>query len=151
MDSYFIISIFKPTERKGIVEVLCVSRVDGECQYISEVTTSLKVLSCNLLRYPVGRIRHFRLKAVWKGILGKDRMHFGVVLARLSEHVDNMSARGHLASWPVVNDRSDLHSRTHLQLLTSVSILSELVHPMDGILVVSQRLEVSGIILLLMR
>ena len=147
MDSYFVISIFKLLERESVVKVLRISRVNRECQYITEVLSALKILSSNIFRYAVGCICDLRLETVWKGIFRKDSMHLGVVLARLSEHIDDMSARAHLMARPVIHDRSDLHARTGLQLLTSVSVLSELEHLMDRILFVSQRLEVSGLVL----
>ena len=77
-------------------------------------------------------------------------MHFGIILTRFSKHVDDMSARAHLVTRPVIDHSRHLHARAHLHLLLSVAVLAEFEHPVDGIHVISERLEVSGLILLLL-
>ena len=77
-------------------------------------------------------------------------MHFGIILTRFSEDVDNASARAHLVARPVIDNCRHLHARTNLHLLLSVSILAKLEHSMDCIHVVTKRLEISCLILLLL-
>ena len=49
MHSYLVVAVFQHLERQGVVEVLCVSRVYGECQCLTEVPASLEVLCSDLL------------------------------------------------------------------------------------------------------
>ena len=74
-------------------------------------------------------------------------MHLGVVLAGLSEHIDDVAARGRLAARPVVHDGGDLHARAGLQLLPAISVLTKFIHLMDRIFIISQRLEPAGVVL----
>ena len=77
-------------------------------------------------------------------------MHFGIILTRFAEHIDDSSMRVHVAPRPVLDHRSHLHTRTHLQLLSAVSVLRSLEYAMDRIYIcLRQRLEESGFILLL--
>ena len=48
MDTDLIIAVFQLAERERIIEVLCISRVDGECQYVAEVAALCYVISCDL-------------------------------------------------------------------------------------------------------
>ena len=48
MHADFIVPVAEFPERKRVIEVLGVFRVNRECQCIPEVLTSFNVLSCNL-------------------------------------------------------------------------------------------------------
>ena len=64
MDTYLIISVLKLNEGNRIVEILCICRIDGECQYIPEIPSSLQILGSNLLRYGISRISDLLFKAI---------------------------------------------------------------------------------------
>ena len=49
MDSYLVVAVFQQLERQGVVKVLCVSRVYGECQCLAEVPATFEVLCSDLL------------------------------------------------------------------------------------------------------
>ena len=74
-------------------------------------------------------------------------MHLGVVLAGLSEHIDDVAARGRLAARPVVHDGSNLHARAGLQFLPAISVLTKFIHLVDRIFIISQRLEPACVVL----
>ena len=73
-------------------------------------------------------------------------MHLGVVLARLSKHVDDTSARRHLMTRPILNYCGHLHSRAGLEFLLAVAVLAKFVYMMNGEHVVAKRLEVAGLV-----
>ena len=55
-------------------------------------------------------ILYLSLKLIWKCILCEDRMHFRIILSRLSQHIYNVSPRSRSATFPVINNGSHLHS-----------------------------------------
>ena len=133
MDTHLIVSVIKDTERKSIIKVLCIGRVYSECEYIPEIPALSYILSGYLVRNAVSRIRHLRFETVRKSELRKDGMHFGVILARLSEHIHDMSVRGRLMSFPAVHHCGHLHSGTGLKFLTSLTVLGHFIYIVDCI------------------
>ena len=150
MHADFVVSVIEFLERKGIVKVLRILRVYGECQHITEVAAALEILCGDILGNPVGSVCNLRFKPVWKSILCKDCVHLGIILTRLSEHINDVSARAHLVARPVVYHSRHLHARAHLHLLLAVAVLSEFEHPVDGIHVITKRLKEACLILLLL-
>ena len=117
MHADFIVPVAEFPERKRVIEVLGVFRVNRECQCIPEVLTSFKVLSCNLFRYVVSGVFHFRLEPVRQAVFRQDGVHLGVVFARLAKHVDQMSLRIRFSPVPAVDQRRHFKSAAHFQFL----------------------------------
>ena len=149
VDSHFVVAVFKDLERKRIVKVFCICRVDGECKHITEVPAALAVLVCDLLGDSVGSIGHVRLELVRKCILGKDRVHLRVVLSRLTKHVNDVSAWAHLVPWPIVHHSSDLHSRTDGQFLLAVAVFTEFIDSVYSVHIITERFEEACLVFLL--
>ena len=133
MDTNLIVPVLKDTERKGVIKVLCIGRVYSECEYIPEIPALSYILGGYLVRNAVSRIRNLRFETIREGELRKDGMHFGVILARLSEHIHDVSVRGRLMSFPSVHHCGHLHSGTGLKFLTPLTVLGHFKHIVDCI------------------
>ena len=82
--------VFFPN-RQGIVEVLCVVRVDGASPYIAEILALSEVFRRHLARNLVGSLLDLLRIAVGQAVLRQNRVHFGVVFALLTENVDDLA------------------------------------------------------------
>ena len=110
MDSDFEVPVRKLPERKGIVEVFRIFGVDCEGEGVAEIAASLQVLLGDDIGDAVGCVLDLRLESVRETIFSEYGMHLGVVLPGRSEHIDNVSERRRLASFPAVHKGGDLHS-----------------------------------------
>ena len=109
MDSDLVVAVVQFLEGQCVVEVFRVRRVDGECQGVAEIPTTLEIFLCDLVRNLVGGVLHLRLEPVRQGIFGKDGVHFRVVLARHSEHIHDVTLRGRLTLVPSVDQSRHFH------------------------------------------
>ena len=87
MHTHFPETTLQLTDRKSIVEVLGILGVDGTGEHITHILTTVDLLlgdgSIDLLC----RLLHILRILVRQVILGKDGMHLGIVLTRLSEDI----------------------------------------------------------------
>ena len=120
VDADLVISVVQFLERQSIIKVLRVGGVDGESQRLGEVAANLVLPSRNLLGNLVRGILHLRFEPVRQAELGKNRMHLRLVLARHSEHIDNMSCRAGIPFFPKVNDGGNFHSRLSVRMFVKV-------------------------------
>ena len=77
--------------REGIVEVLCVLRVDGECDSVSEVATLGDFFGSDVVGNAVGSLCHSLGVAVGQPILRKDSVDFGIVVAGSTQHINHLA------------------------------------------------------------
>ena len=110
MHSNLVVAVLQLDQGQGVVKVLGICRVYGECQCLTEVLTALEILIGDLLRDLVGRILNFRGEPVRKTVLSEDSMHLCLVRARLSKHIGDISMRIWLLPVPAINDGSHLHT-----------------------------------------
>ena len=89
MHSDFPLSVVKTANTEGIIEVLGIVRVDSTGEDIAEILTTCDFIGCNLIANLVGCIFHSLRILVWKTVLGKDSVHLSIVVALLSEDIDN--------------------------------------------------------------
>ena len=112
-----IIAVVQFPERKGVVKVLGICRVDGEGQHIAEIPSLFPVGSRYLVRNLVRGILHLRLEPVRQGKFRKDCMHFGIIFPGFPEHIHQMPDRVGVLLVPSVHDCSYLHPRAGLKFL----------------------------------
>ena len=109
MDSDLVVAVVQFLEGQCVVEVFRVRRVDGECQSVTEIPTSLEISLCDLVRNLIRRVLDLRLEPVRQGIFSKDGVHLGVVLARHSEHIHYVAFRSRLTLVPSVDQSRHFH------------------------------------------
>ena len=116
MDAHLIIAVIQHLEGQRVVKVLGIFRVDSECQGIPEIATFLDLCRCYFIGNAVRCILHFCLESVRKPILRQYRVHLGIILARLTQNVHQMSARIRFSSIPAIDQCSNLKPGTDFQL-----------------------------------
>ena len=86
-------AVFHLLDGYGVVEVLSVARVDGECESVTEVLAFRYLLVGDLRRYLVGCRLHLSGVGVWQSVLSENGVHLCVVLSCLSENVNHLTLR----------------------------------------------------------
>ena len=82
-------SAIKLTDTQGIVEVLCILGVDSTSEDITEILATVYFLLRDSGVDLLCSILHILRILVRQVVLCKYRMHLGIVLASLSEHIDH--------------------------------------------------------------
>ena len=114
MDADLVIPVFQFPEGEGVVIVLGIGRIDGECQDVPEIAAALEVLFRDLVRNRVRGILHLLAEAVRQAELRQDGMHLGLVLPGLPEEIDDVAMGRRRAPVPAVHDGRDLQARHRL-------------------------------------
>ena len=124
MDAHLEIAALQRPERKRVVEVLGIGRVDGKGKGLTEVATLRQISSRNLLGYLICRILNGLFKLIRKVELCKDGMHLRLIGARGAEHIDNMAIGAVLTASPAFHPGRDLIAglRTHRQRFLPVDL-----------------------------
>ena len=91
VDTHLPVAVGQLLNREGIVEVLCVLRVDGECDGIAEVATLGNLFGGNIVGNAVGSFGDSLGVAVRQPELGKDSVDFGIVVAGSSQHINHFT------------------------------------------------------------
>ena len=110
MHSNLVVAVLQLDQGQGVIKVLGIGRVYGECQCLTEVLTALEILIGDLLRDLVGRILNFRGEPIRKAVLGEDGVHLCLVCARFPKHIGDISMRIGFLPIPAINDGSHLHT-----------------------------------------
>ena len=115
MHSHLVIATGQLLETQGVVEVLGIRRVDCEGKGVAEVPAALEVFGSDLLGDAVGGVLDLLLEPVGQVELRQDGMHFGFVLPRHAQHVDQVPDGSRVAAVPAVHDHRHLHAplRSH--------------------------------------
>ena len=86
-----VVPVFQPADRERVVEILRIGRIDRECRHAAHVASRGDLLVGDRF----GNFLSFFLDllgiAVRQIEFGENRMHLGIVVARLAEHVDDLS------------------------------------------------------------
>ena len=122
MHAYLEVAVLQPAEGQCVVEVLGVRRVYGYGEHVPEVAASLQVLRAYDVGYAVSRTGHLRLEAVRQIVFGQYGVHFGVVLARFPEHIDQVTGRHRVLASP------EVHHGRHLLPVEHPQFASVLIH-----------------------
>ena len=117
MHTNFKIAIIKHLQRYCIIKILCVGRVYGKGADLPEISAGVYLFLWNFYRNLCCSLLYLLLKLVWQTILGKYCVHLGVVLARLSQHINNPSF------WSIHSGPPLLHNNCHLQTLIFIFYL----------------------------
>ena len=91
MHAHFPQAVVQWSYRQGIIKVLGILGVDGECGDIPEVFPLLIVLFGDFARNLVGGLFHLLRISVGQAILGEDGMHLGIVVACRTKHIDDFA------------------------------------------------------------
>ena len=89
MNTYFPQSVIETLNTEGIIEILCIVRVNSTGENIAEILTTCDFIGRNLIAYLIGCIFHSLWIFVWKSVLGKDCVHLSIVITLLSEDINN--------------------------------------------------------------
>ena len=108
VDTHFPQSLANRTDGNGVVEVLCVARVDSEGLDLAEVLASAYLLGGDARFQFAGVFFHLFRVLVRQSELGKDGVHLRVVLAALAQYVNDFALRIAHISRPVRYSRNDL-------------------------------------------
>ena len=84
-------SVLELSDGERVVEVLCILRVNGAGEDIAEVLALGVVLRRYLRRNLLGSLLHVLRILIRQAVLREDGVHLHVVVASLSEHVDNFA------------------------------------------------------------
>src|SRR3712207_2890593 len=76
---------------EGVVEVLGVAGIDGAGEHLAEVLALVKVFLRYLAGYLLGGFLHGLGVFIGQSVLGEDGVHLDVVVARLSQDVDDFA------------------------------------------------------------
>ena len=89
-----VVPVFQPADRERVVEILRIGRIDRERRHAAHVASRGDLLVGDRF----GNFLSFFLDllgiAVRQIEFGENRMHLGIVVARLAEHVDDLSFGG---------------------------------------------------------
>ena len=110
MHTDLIIAVLELAERQGVVEVLGVCGVDGECKGVAEILAAFQVVGSDLVGDLVGGVLHLLGETVRKAELGKYRVHLGLIVAGHSEDIHDVALRAHVITLPAVHDGCGLHT-----------------------------------------
>ena len=91
MNTYFPQSVIETLNTEGIIEILCIVRVNSTGENIAEIFTTGDFIGRNLIAYLIGCIFHSLWIFIWKSVLSKNSVHLCIVVALLSEDIDNTS------------------------------------------------------------
>ena len=122
MHSHFVIAVRQSPEGKCIIEVLGIGRVNSESQDIPEILSVFQVGLFYLFGNLVRGILHLRLETVREVEFRKNCVHLGIVVPRLSEHIDYVATRTVVSPVPAVHQGRNLEAllRSHLFRLSRI-------------------------------
>ena len=89
--AHFYIAVGQTAHRKRIVEILGVGGIDREGRNAAEIPPGGDFVCGQLGRDFVGFLLHLFGIGIRKVVFGQDRMHFGVVVTRSTQYVDNLT------------------------------------------------------------
>ena len=92
MHSHLVVAVGECAYRQGVVEVLGVLGVDGECGHIAHVDATGYLFGCYTCVDMVGGLLHIGRIAVGESEFGENGVHLGGVLAGLAQNVDHFAA-----------------------------------------------------------
>src|SRR5699024_8775121 len=96
------------TYRERIVEILGIGRVDGKGRHAPEVAAAGDFFGGYRFRYGVGRTLHLFGIPVRQIELGQYGVHFGIVVARGAQHIDDFTRRRLGVGRPLLYPHHDL-------------------------------------------
>ena len=91
MHAHFPQTVVQRSYRQGIIKVLGILGVDGECGDISEILPLLIVLFGDFARNLVGGFLHLLRIFVGQSVLSQNGVHLGIVVACGSKHIDDFA------------------------------------------------------------
>ncbi len=97
------VAVFQLAYGEGVVKVLGISRVYGECSDLAEVFAPRHFFIGNAGIDLVGSLLHSLRVAVGQAVLGKYGVHLGVVLPFPAEDIHDHTARCHLVVAPFLD------------------------------------------------
>ncbi len=109
MHAHLVIAVVQLAERERVVVVLGVIGVYGKSERVAEIAPALELLRTDGVGDEVGGGLHLLVEAVRQIELGEYRVHLGVVLPRLAQHVDYVPVRADILAVPAVHDCRHLH------------------------------------------
>ena len=101
MHSYLPIPVIELSQGKGIVKVLGIGRVDGECGNSPEIATLLIFFFRNSIRQRVCNTFNLSRKFIRYFKFGENGMHFSIVFSRKTKNIDNFADGIFIAAGPL--------------------------------------------------
>ena len=84
-------SAVERTDAQRVVEVLGITRVNGEGHHLTHVLTLGQLLCTDARKQLVGSLLYGCGVLVGQSVLCQDGVHLGIVLARLAQDIDDMA------------------------------------------------------------
>ena len=106
--SNLVIAVLKYLKRNCIVKILGICRVYCKCKDLPHILAAADLLGINLHRNLLCSLLNLRGKLVRQPKLGKDGMHLGIILPRLSKYINNLPRGGFRPHRPVCNQYGNL-------------------------------------------
>ena len=91
--AYLIVAVWQLAYRQGIIKVLCILGVDGECHHIAHIFATGHFLVCDTGVNAVGSLFYGGRILVWQTEFGQNSVDFGIVLAGFTQHIHHFAAR----------------------------------------------------------
>ena len=122
--AHLVVAVVQPAEGQGVVEVLCVGRVNGEGEGLPEILAALEVLFAYLFGDSVGGVFDLLGEPVRQVEFRQDGMHLGLVLPRHAQHVDQVPDGIGVSAVPAVDHHRHLHAllRSHFGALGGIDL-----------------------------
>ncbi len=124
MDSYLEIATLQLLEAEGIIEIFCISGIDGEAEMVPKILAALQIVRGDSFGDGIGRIFHIVGKFIGKIEFRQNCVHLGFMLPGHTQYIGQMPVRIQFSSLPRIHHNSHLHPsfRTHLFRLLNIHL-----------------------------